>query len=143
MTKTDNQKHEFPDPHWDEGCVKCGGFDGEPCEPPRGYVSKCNKPCSTVIAEKETSFKSILQEVWEKMPDDITTNDRFYSSQIEPHIKNALAAAKREGAIELLREVDTRMLEFRREKESIESAWNFLCFYIHDKIRFLKNNDQS
>lgn len=28
------QQHEFPQPRWDEGCVKCGGFEGEPCEPP-------------------------------------------------------------------------------------------------------------
>lgn len=28
------RKHTFPDPHWDEGCTKCGGFEGEPCEPP-------------------------------------------------------------------------------------------------------------
>lgn len=34
--------------------------------------------------------EEILKEVWERMPDDITDNDKFYSTQIEPHIKNAL-----------------------------------------------------
>lgn len=31
---TKKQQHTFPQPHYDEGCVKCGGFRGEPYEPP-------------------------------------------------------------------------------------------------------------
>lgn len=29
------EEHQFPDPHFDEGCEKCGGFPGVPCEPPK------------------------------------------------------------------------------------------------------------
>ncbi|MCA9313797.1 hypothetical protein KDA08_05815, partial [Candidatus Saccharibacteria bacterium] len=32
--KLPTEQHVFPEPHFDEGCTKCGGFDGEPCEPP-------------------------------------------------------------------------------------------------------------
>jgi hypothetical protein len=28
------EEHQFPQPHFDEGCEKCGGFPDEPCEPP-------------------------------------------------------------------------------------------------------------
>jgi len=32
------KQHELPKPHHDEGCMKCGGFAGEPCEPRRHLV---------------------------------------------------------------------------------------------------------
>jgi len=37
------EQHEFPKPHHDEGCMKCGGFAGEPCEPPRHLVSELER----------------------------------------------------------------------------------------------------
>lgn len=37
LAKVESASHEFPNPHWDEGCIKCGGFEGEPCEPPRAF----------------------------------------------------------------------------------------------------------
>lgn len=51
MSTTD---HQFPSSHHDEGCTKCGGFDGEPCEPPQqecehekvcGHCNRCIKCC--------------------------------------------------------------------------------------------------
>ena len=55
---------------------------------------------------KEKEFDKILQEVWELMPDDITTNDIFYSTQIEPHIIKALMKAKQELLNQLIKEVE-------------------------------------
>lgn len=39
------------------------------------------------------TLKETLEEVWERMPDDLTSNDKCYSTQVEPHIKNAIKTA--------------------------------------------------
>ena len=46
---------------------------------------------------KEEALRTILKEVWELMPDDITNNDLAYSTQIEPHIKTSIDKAFEEG----------------------------------------------
>ncbi len=45
------QKHQFPSPHFDEGCIKCGGFEGEPCEPPVKTVFPSDKTLRNQISE--------------------------------------------------------------------------------------------
>lgn len=55
------QKHEFPNPRWDEACIKCGGFEGEPCEPPTGDGKKLyEKYCLT--KEQELELEQMIRE---------------------------------------------------------------------------------
>lgn len=69
------------------------------------------------------------------------TNAQFFDSIFTLIEKQN--AAEREAKIALLMELDAKMLEYRMEKESIESAWNFLCFFIHEKLDFYKNNEHN
>lgn len=80
--------HEFPDPHWDEACVKCGGFDGEPCEPPREHTSnRGNSVLLSFIAQGRAGRSCVYA----------TPEGNFLSPEA---VRRKVEAAKREAKIE-------------------------------------------
>lgn len=50
-------------------------------------------------------IENILQDVWERLPDDLTSRKLAYSTQIEPHIRNALTLAYSKGVEDTIHKV--------------------------------------
>lgn len=92
--------HEFPDPHWDEACVKCGGFDGEPCEPPREHTSnRGNSVLLSFIAQGRAGRSCVYA----------TPEGNFLSPEA---VRRKVEAAKREAKIEVLEELERKYANF-------------------------------
>lgn len=41
-------------------------------------------------------IEETLRKIWERLPDNITSNDLYYSTQIEPHIKRELQQTQKD-----------------------------------------------
>jgi hypothetical protein len=78
------EEHEYLPDNFDGACIKCGGFDGEPCEPPTGmsgkelylkyYPEKAN-------GDKLSPPEPIRQDQLEELLKACTTYDGFTSKK--------------------------------------------------------------
>ena len=121
-SNTAAEQHEFPNPRWDEGCMKCGGFEGEPCEPPAPstemsrMLDQLEKACSArdsdgvMIRKKEAlllfaRFRSLQAKLEESQIRSATHASNH--SQALVHLK--AIEAKNEQQDALLREVSEEL----------------------------------